>query len=339
MIRLAKRGNAKPLIGLYARSGCGKTYSALLLARGCVGPAGKLGMIETENGRGEAFAGKPEIGDYSVWSLRDNFAPSRYLEAIRSFEQAKVDALIIDSASHEWEGTGGVLDQASERAKNGAKAILAWQQPKMDHQRFFMLPLMQSSIPLVICNMRAKYPMEERPKANGNGKEWVRSDILEPKQSEDILYEMFVHGWIDEQHRFNGTKYTDDSLRAVIRAGEPISAESGRRLAAWMKEQGAGTTISPEGVKPTSEGNQEASGADGAHDAPGETWPTFGRMSEFVQWSRETLPTMPPERATAWEEHFRAAIGKLASSANEASQTAASELMELYDAATMQKAA
>jgi hypothetical protein len=32
--RPAKRSEAKPLIGLYAESGAGKTYSALLLARG-----------------------------------------------------------------------------------------------------------------------------------------------------------------------------------------------------------------------------------------------------------------------------------------------------------------
>jgi hypothetical protein len=36
--RPATRTEAKPLIGLYAESGNGKTWSALLLARGFVGP-------------------------------------------------------------------------------------------------------------------------------------------------------------------------------------------------------------------------------------------------------------------------------------------------------------
>ena len=44
--RPATRSEAKPLIGLYAESGAGKTYSALLLARGFVGPSGKIAMIQ-----------------------------------------------------------------------------------------------------------------------------------------------------------------------------------------------------------------------------------------------------------------------------------------------------
>src|SRR5215472_5863573 len=53
--RPATRAEAKPLIGLYSESGCGKTWSALLLARGFAGPLGRIGMIETEAGRGEAY--------------------------------------------------------------------------------------------------------------------------------------------------------------------------------------------------------------------------------------------------------------------------------------------
>jgi hypothetical protein len=40
--RPAKRSEAKPLIGLYAESGAGKTYSALLLARGFNDYAGMI---------------------------------------------------------------------------------------------------------------------------------------------------------------------------------------------------------------------------------------------------------------------------------------------------------
>ncbi len=36
--RPARRSEAKPLIGLYSESGAGKTYSALILARGLRSP-------------------------------------------------------------------------------------------------------------------------------------------------------------------------------------------------------------------------------------------------------------------------------------------------------------
>jgi hypothetical protein len=59
------------------------------------------------------------------------------------------------------------------------------------------------------------------------------SDQLEPKQADDILFEMFVHGWIDQEHRFHVTKYTLDELREVFVEGEPISVATGERLQAW----------------------------------------------------------------------------------------------------------
>jgi len=133
------------------------------------------------------------------------------------------------------------LSMAATNQEQGKKGPIVWQKPKLDHQRHFMLPIMQTSIPLVIVCMRAKYPMKEVKKPNG-GKEWVRSEDLEPKQSEDILYEMFVHGWIDEQHRFRGTKYTRPDLRQVIRDGEPISLDTGRRLAEWARGVAATST-------------------------------------------------------------------------------------------------
>lgn len=233
--RPATRSEAKPLIGLYAESGCGKTLSALLLARGFVGPSGRIGMIETESGRGEAYSDPteyPEIGGYDVLPMRDDFSPASFGKAIAAAEAAKLDALIIDSASHEWEGIGGVLSMAAKNQAAGQKGVIVWQQPKIEHKREFMLRFMQSSVPLVVVCMRAKYPMEQITKPNG-GKDWARSEKLEPIQAEDVLFEMFVHGWIDREHKFRQTKCTAKALEAVFADGKPITLETGRQLAAW----------------------------------------------------------------------------------------------------------
>ena len=235
--RPGNASEAKPLIGLYSESGCGKTWSALVLARGFVGAEGRIGMIETESGRGEAYADKikyPEIGGYEVLSLRDNFSPTSYGQAITAAEKAGLDALIIDSASHEWEGVGGVLSMAAENQAANKKGPIVWQKPKIEHQRHFMLRFMQTSIPLVILCMRAKYPMIEIKKADGS-KDWVRSDNLEPKQADDILFEMFAHGWIDQDHRFHLTKTTGRGLDKVFLDNQPIAADTGKRLRDWAK--------------------------------------------------------------------------------------------------------
>lgn len=232
VIRKADRGEAKPIVGMYGVSGTGKTFSSLLLARGFA-DHGRIVMIETEAGRGEAYADMIP-GGYDVLSMRGNFSPVEYGKAITAAEQAKATALIIDSGSHEWSGPGGVLSLAAERQEGGAKGVLAWQKPKLDHQRHFMLRLMQTPIPLVVLNLRAKYPMIERVKPGG-GKEWVRSEVLEPDQSSDILFELFVHGWLDHEHRFHVTKYTRPDLADVIKDGERITIETGRALAQWAR--------------------------------------------------------------------------------------------------------
>jgi len=249
--RPAIKSEAKPLIGLYSESGAGKTKSALLLARGFAGPEGRVGMIETEGGRGEAF--KDEIpGSYLVLPLREDFSPSEYGKAIDDAEEAELRVLIIDSASHEWEGVGGVLHMAAQNQAAHKKGPMVWQQPKMDHARQFMGRLISTPIPLVIVCMRAKYPMKELRKTvrTGTGgiqetgeKEWIRSEVLEPKQSDDILFEMFVHGWLDHEHKFHGTKYTLDELRQVILDGEVITLDTGKRLAEWAR--GGAVALSP----------------------------------------------------------------------------------------------
>ncbi len=253
-LRPAVMSEAKPLIGLYSESGRGKTKSALLLAKGFSGDMSKVAMIETEAGRGEVYAKDPVVGGYLVLPIRDNFAPSEYGKAITDIERAGgIQVLIIDSASHEWEGSDGVLGWAAKNQEAGKKGPLVWQLPKMSHQRDFILRLLQTPIPLVIVCMRAKYPMKEVIK--DGKKEWARSENLEPKQSEDILFEMMIHGWIDENHNFHGTKYTTDDFRAILIDGKPITVETGKKLAEWAKGGvSPAPSISPDAEKgPTAE--------------------------------------------------------------------------------------
>ena len=249
-VRRAVASEAKPLIGIYAESGRGKT-SRRSSWRGFTGDMSRVVMIETEAGRGEAYAADRVVGGYSVISLRESFAPKDYGTAIAEAERAGFEALIIDSASHEWEGVGGVLAMAAENQSAGKKGPLVWQKPKIEHAREFMLRLTQSPIALVIVCMRAKYPMYEvtardlerwetagRPggdKAKPKVGEWARSWQLEPKQSGDILFEMFVHAWLDEEHRVHLTKTTLEDMRSIFTDGEPITVETGARLAAWAK--------------------------------------------------------------------------------------------------------
>lgn len=234
-IRDAQRSSAKPLLAFYSESGGGKTRAALWLARGFVGPVGKIGMIETEAGRGEAYADLLP-GGYKVLSLHGDYSPKQYGQAIRMMEQAGMDALIVDSGSHEWEGINGVLDQAASKKESGTKGMQVWTQCKIDHQKHFIGRLLQTTIPLVILCLRAKYPMQEGINPENGKKEMFRSKDLEPIQSADILYDVFCHGWFDkEKHNFHATNYLRPDLADVIRDGHQVGIETGEALAKWSK--------------------------------------------------------------------------------------------------------
>lgn len=305
-LRPARRSEAKPLIGLYSESGCGKTLSALFLARGFVGPKGRIGMIETEAGRGEAYADTLP-GSYEVIPMREDFSPKNYGDAISAAENAKLDALIIDSASHEWEGAGGVLMMAAKNQAEGKKGPMVWQLPKMDHQRHFMLRLMSTPIPLVIVCMRAKYPMEE--KITDGKKEWTRSTNLDPKQSDDILFEMFVHGWIDQKHNFHGTKYTLDSLKSVLVDGKPLSIATGEVLAEWARG-GSGDSASGAGVT-LIKGEQSAPTVSTVPPPvpPGEEPACKGCSSDQEEILMQFVPSGKTDRGTEFAAFWRCPKG------------------------------
>jgi len=97
----ATRAGEHLLIQLFGGPRSGKTRTALRLARGMVGPQGKIGVLDTESGRARLHADKVP-GGFVVGELTPPFTPLRYLEAIEEFVRYGVDILVVDSFSHCW---------------------------------------------------------------------------------------------------------------------------------------------------------------------------------------------------------------------------------------------
>ena len=245
-LKPATRQGFKPLIGLYAESGCGKTHSSLLLARGLVGPSGKIIMADTEAGRGSLYADVIP-GGYQTFQLTTPFRPKNFVEAVDFAEKEKADVLIIDNASHEWEGIGGVLDWATENEGRGMKGRLVWKDPKMEHEKFVQR-LAQSSIPIIVC-MRAKHLLVEGKDDRGH-KTMTKDPNATPKQAEDFIYGMTAHAEILPDHALRLTKMSHPTLGACFPATGPITIEHGERLAKWCANPG--TTVAPKFIKDNS---------------------------------------------------------------------------------------
>jgi hypothetical protein len=107
-IRPARRANVPLVIGLPGPSGGGKTFSALLLARGLAGTDGQIVAIDTENGRAQMYS---DVGAPWQWmGFGAPFTPERYVEAIGAAEAASPAVIVLDSVSHEYDGEGGMND-------------------------------------------------------------------------------------------------------------------------------------------------------------------------------------------------------------------------------------
>lgn len=256
-IKPATRQGVIPWIDLYSESGCGKTYSGLLLARGIAGPKGKIVMLDSESGRGSLYADVIP-GGYEVVNIEPPFSPRRYLEAFQYIFSQKPAAVIGDSLSHEWEGIGGVTDIAMENEKDSKRAGLHnWKEPKMEHAKLVQF-LLRSPVP-VICCIRAKYKTRQVKgtaemaaagaiRDNQVGKTVILKDqYTSPIQAEDFIYEATAHAEILKDHTIVLTKCSHPDLRKCFPDNEksPLTIAHGEAIARWCQSPGGPGTAKP----------------------------------------------------------------------------------------------
>ncbi len=232
---MVQRSGTHILGAFYGLSGSGKTQSALLTGRGLAGPKGKLVLLDTENGRGRFYA-KKIPGGYAYAQLKAPFTPERYIQALRQLERAGYDVAVIDSVSHAWEGSGGVLEAADATGKQG---LLKWAAPKQRHKSF-MQELLQTQMHLMIC-LRAKEKIVEQTDPETGKKPLVSAGFF-PIQEKGFKFEMtfqlFMH---DRQIEGAGPvggyfvpeKVPGDLLSAFNRK-EQVGIACGEALAKWI---------------------------------------------------------------------------------------------------------
>lgn len=236
-IRKAERRKAKLRLGIVGASGSGKTYTALLLA---LGLGGKIGLIDTEHGSGELYA---DLGNYDVISLQAPYEAQKYLDAIKAFETAKYDVIIIDSLTHAWAGEGGLLDkqgslEASGRYKN---SFATWRDITPLHNK--LIEAMLKSPAHIIGTMRSKqeYVLEQ----NDKGKAIPRKVGMAPVQRDGMDYEFTVVFDLSDTHY---AKTSKDRTGLFDSKNFIPGVETGKMLAAWLN---SGADALPPPAKPS----------------------------------------------------------------------------------------
>lgn len=220
----AVRESVPSLTALWGFSDSGKTYSALRLARGLVGPKGKIVMVDTENKRAKFYAGM--FGGFGHIDLQPPFTPHRYTAAVETAITSGADCIIIDSASHVWQGEGGVLEQADA---TNATGLRKWQAPKTAYVRM-VNRMLRSPVHMIFC-LRAKEHYVQ--KGAGKQAEVVHMGQI-PIFGAGFIYEMTVAIRMESGSRQPLTVKAPDPIANVIQAGEFITEAQGERIAAWL---------------------------------------------------------------------------------------------------------
>jgi hypothetical protein len=221
-LRKATRKKAKIRLGLSAISGGGKTYSAILIAKGLCGDLSRVAIIDTENGSADLYA---HLGEYNVLSLTAPFSPERYIEAIRSCEKAGMEVIIIDSISQEWDGKGGCLEIVESL---GGK-YQDWAKVTPRHQAFLEAILHSPSHIITTVRRKQDYEMIK----DGNKLKIEKAGLREITR-EGFEYELTLNLEMDAQHNASASKD-----RTNLFMGKPAfvpSEETGKLIANWCEQ-------------------------------------------------------------------------------------------------------
>jgi len=194
-LQTAQRRNAKIRLGLQGPSGSGKTMSALLIAFGITQDWSRISVIDTENRSSELYS---HLGPYQVLQLKEPYSPERYIEALNICEAAGMEVIIIDSVSHEWNSTGGILEVHGNMTGN---SFTNWAKLTPRHNQFINAILKCSAH--VICTIRSKtdYVLSEK-----NGKQVPEKVGLTGIQREGLDFELTLVLEMDIKHHAVATK-------------------------------------------------------------------------------------------------------------------------------------
>lgn len=264
--RPAERRQQKLRLAFVGPTGSGKTMSALRVARGLVGPAGRIAVIDTESGSASLYS---DAVRFDVLELGDH-SPQAYVAAIAAAEAAGYDAIIVDSLSHAWAGRGGILEQADAlAAKNRGDKFGSWRTLTPQHNA--LVDALVRCRAHLLATMRAKmdYVLEEYTDKHGNKKQKPVKVGLAAVQREGFEYEFTVVADVDLEHRaiISKTRWSDIDGAVIEKPGEDLGA----RLRAWLDSGSAPTngTTSPRAPQTATPATPPAvSSSAGAEDEP-----------------------------------------------------------------------
>ena len=225
LFRKATREKVFLKLAITGPSGSGKTYSALRLARGLVGPTGKIALIDTENRSASLYADRFDFDSLEIAPPFDN---EKFVDGVTAAVEVKYGAIVIDSASHFWEG---ILDYKDKLDQRGGNSYTNW---KIAGEKFGgVIKAVLQSPTHVICCMRSK--MDYVQEKDDRGKTQIKKVGLAPIMRDGIEYEFTTVFDVALNHQAAVSK---DRSGLFVDKIFQITEETGAQLEAWRLSGG-----------------------------------------------------------------------------------------------------
>lgn len=275
----AERKKSKARIAIASPSGGGKTYSALLLAKGIAKETGdKIAFIDTERGSASMY---DNLADFDVLDLAPPYTPERYIEAIKAAEQAGYGICIIDSATHEWSGTGGCLEinEQLARAKYKGNTWSAWSDTTPRHRDFIDAQL--HSPMHIIATFRSKTETVQ------NADKKVVKLGMKAESRDNVEYEYTI--FFELSHDGHFATASKDRTELFEGRSFVINESIGKEIVAWLN---SGKEMKEEPKKAEQKAIEPISMPSTPCLIEKTDWVDFGRKISAVIQQSETIEIM-----------------------------------------------
>jgi len=214
----------KARLALAGPSGSGKTWSALSIAQGL---GQSIAVIDTEKGSASKYA-----GDFSFQTLKlYSYDPRDLPKALSAAAAAQFDVVIVDSLSHFWMGTDGLLAQVDRitRQSQSKNSWSAWKDANPMEQAMIDALLTFPGHVIVTMRTKTEWVVEEV-----NGKKTPTKIGTKPVQRDGIEYEFDLVGDMDLDNTLVVSKTRISSLtgRVITRP----DASLGELVREWLSE-------------------------------------------------------------------------------------------------------
>lgn len=208
----ATREQAKARIALEGPSGSGKTYTALTLATAM---ADRVALIDTERGSASKYAtGKGGTGFNFDTLQMHKYDPRDLVAALAAAGQAGYGAVVVDSLTHFWSGTGGMLELVDAIGKRGGSGgnFGGWKEARPFERAMIDALLAYPGHVFVTMRTKSEYVIEE----DARGRKQVRKVGTKAEQREGIEYEFDIVGDLDQENTLVVTKSRCPDLSGAV---------------------------------------------------------------------------------------------------------------------------